>query len=67
MITALQGPHEEDAITYDRLEKILSKLPGSQAKFDETALFKGENANVRRHVDGFHEFNLTYFAQVLKE
>jgi ERO1-like protein beta len=40
------GTHEEDAITYDRLEKIL-KIAGVAGKFDETALFKGENANVR--------------------
>ena len=60
------GTHEDDAITYGRLEKIL-QIARVAGKFDETALFKGENANVRRHVDRFHEFNLTYFLQVLKE
>lgn len=60
------GTHEDDTITYDRLEKIL-EIAGVAGKFDETALFKGENANVRRHLDGFHECNVTYFVQVLKE
>jgi hypothetical protein len=40
------GTHEDDAMTYDRLEKIL-EIAGVAGKFDETALFKGENANVR--------------------
>jgi ERO1-like protein beta len=40
------GTHEDDATTYGRLEKIL-EIAGVAGKFDETALFKGENANVR--------------------
>ena len=40
------GTHEDDAMTYDRLEKIL-EIAGVAGKFDETVLFKGENANVR--------------------
>ncbi len=51
------GTHEDDAITYDRLKKIL-EIAGVAGKFDETALFKGENANVRHHVVGFHEVRL---------
>jgi ERO1-like protein beta len=51
------GTHEDDAITYDRLKKIL-EIAGVAGKFDETALFKGENANVRQHADGFHEVRL---------
>ncbi|KAF8502247.1 endoplasmic oxidoreductin, partial [Russula emetica] len=39
------GTHEDDAITYGRLEKIL-EIAGVAGKFDEAALFKGENANV---------------------
>jgi len=39
------GTHEDDAITYGRLEKIL-QIARVAGKFDETALFKGENANV---------------------
>ncbi|KAF8482907.1 endoplasmic oxidoreductin [Russula ochroleuca] len=39
------GTHEDDAITYSRLEKVL-EIAGVAGKFDETALFKGENANV---------------------
>lgn len=47
------GTHEDDAITYSRLEKVL-EIASVAGKFDETALFKGENANVRRHVNEFH-------------
>ncbi|KAI0305714.1 endoplasmic oxidoreductin [Multifurca ochricompacta] len=39
------GTHEEDAITYNVLEKVL-KIAQVAGKFDETVLFKGENANV---------------------
>src|SRR6266478_3301929 len=39
------GAHEDDAITYSRLEKIL-EIAGVAGKFDETALFRGESANV---------------------
>ena len=46
------GTHEDDAITYSRLEKVL-EIAGVAGKFDEAALFRGENANVRRLVDGF--------------
>lgn len=44
------GTHEEDVITYNLLEKVL-KIAKIAGKFDETALFKGENANVGVHVD----------------
>jgi hypothetical protein len=39
------GTHEDHQVTYNRLEKVLdiAKFAG---KFDETSLFKGENANV---------------------
>jgi ERO1-like protein beta len=44
------GTHEDDVITYSRLEKVI-EIARVAGKFDETALFKGENANVGRHVD----------------
>jgi hypothetical protein len=44
------GTHEDDEITYSRLEKVL-EIAKAAGKFDETTLFKGENANVRRYVD----------------
>jgi ERO1-like protein beta len=39
------GTHEEDVLTYSRLEKVL-EIAQLAGKFDETSLFKGENANV---------------------
>ncbi|KAI9442160.1 endoplasmic oxidoreductin [Lactarius indigo] len=39
------GTHEEHLVTYSRLEKVL-EIAKFAGKFDETALFKGENANV---------------------
>ncbi|KAH9979179.1 endoplasmic oxidoreductin [Russula compacta] len=39
------GTHEDDVITYNRLEKVL-EVATVAGKFDETTLFKGENANV---------------------
>jgi ERO1-like protein beta len=44
------GTHEDDVATYSHLEKVLqiAKVAG---KFDETALFKGENSNVSRYID----------------
>jgi hypothetical protein len=36
-------------ITYNRLEKVI-EIARVAGKFDETALFKGENANVGRHL-----------------
>jgi hypothetical protein len=54
------GTHEDDAITYSRLEKVL-EIAGVAGKFDETALFKGENANVSRHLNGFHRVQLDVF------
>ena len=44
------GTHEEDVLTYNRLEKVL-EIAQVAGKFDETALFKGENANVGISVD----------------
>ena len=44
------GTHEDDAITYSRLEKVI-EVARAAGKFDESTLFKGENANVGRHVD----------------
>lgn len=44
------GTREDDAITYSRLEKVI-EVARAAGKFDETTLFKGENANVGRHVD----------------
>jgi hypothetical protein len=44
------GTHEDDAITYNRLEKVI-EVARAAGKFDETTLFKGEDANVGRHVD----------------
>lgn len=44
------GTYEDDAITYSRLEKVI-EVARAAGKFDETILFKGENANVGRHVD----------------
>jgi ERO1-like protein beta len=43
------GTHEDDVITYNRLEKVI-EIARVAGKFDETALFKGENANVGRHL-----------------
>jgi hypothetical protein len=42
------------------LEKVL-EIASVAGKFDETALFKGENANVRRHVNEFHRVRLDAF------
>jgi len=39
------GTYEDDAITYSRLEKVI-EVARAAGKFDETILFKGENANV---------------------
>ncbi|KAI0297095.1 endoplasmic oxidoreductin [Russula brevipes] len=39
------GTHEDDEITYSRLETVL-EIAKAAGKFDETTLFKGENANV---------------------
>jgi len=44
------GTHEEHLVTYSRLEKVL-EIAKFAGKFDETALFKGENANVSIHAD----------------
>ena len=44
------GTHEDDVVTYSRLEKVI-EIAGAAGKFDESTLFKGENANVGRHVD----------------
>ncbi len=44
------GTHEDDAITYNRLGMVID-IARVAGKFDETSLFKGENANVGRHID----------------
>ena len=44
------GTHEEHLATYTRLEKVLD-IAQFAGKFDETTLFKGENANVSIHPD----------------
>jgi len=53
-----EGSHEDDVITYSRLEKVLeiAKIAG---KFDETTLFKGENANVLKEEFKQHFRNVT--------
>ena len=60
------GTHEEDLLTYSRLEKVLdiAKFAG---KFDETALFRGENANVSICTQTSPSSHLEDCAQVLKE
>jgi hypothetical protein len=44
------GTHEDHQVTYSRLEKVL-EIAKFAGKFDETTLFKGENANVGVHAD----------------
>jgi len=42
------GKHDDDAETWDRLGKVLT-IAKDTGKFDETVLFRGENANVSSH------------------
>ncbi|KAI9508229.1 endoplasmic oxidoreductin [Russula earlei] len=52
------GTHDDDEITYSRLEKVL-EIARIAGKFDETALFTGENANVLKEEFKQHFRNVT--------
>jgi len=52
------GTHEEHLVTYSRLEKVL-EIAKFAGKFDETTLFKGENANVLKEEFKQHFRNVT--------
>ena len=45
------GTHEEDAYTLDKLEKVI-KIATDVGQFDESVLFRGENANVSQFTFG---------------
>lgn len=52
------GNHEDDVETWDRLAKVLS-VAQEAGKFDETVLFRGENANVLKEEFKTHFRNVT--------
>ncbi|KAI0266792.1 endoplasmic oxidoreductin [Gloeopeniophorella convolvens] len=52
------GTHEEDATTYDLLGKVI-EISTVAGKFDETSLFKGENANTLKEEFKQHFRNVT--------
>lgn len=41
------GTHESDAYTYEKLNDVIT-IAKNVGKFDETTLFRGPNADVRR-------------------
>lgn len=43
------GTHEEDAYTLEKLDAVV-KIANDVGQFDESVLFRGENANVRPDV-----------------
>ncbi|KAF5351640.1 hypothetical protein D9756_007549 [Leucocoprinus leucothites] len=52
------GKHEDDAETWDRLAKVLD-IARDTGKFDETVLFRGENANMLKEEFKTHFRNVT--------
>lgn len=52
------GTHEEDEQTFDRIQKILG-IAREAGRFDETVLFRGENANVLKEEFKAHFRNVT--------
>ncbi|KAF9454025.1 endoplasmic oxidoreductin-1 [Macrolepiota fuliginosa MF-IS2] len=52
------GKHEDDAETWDRLTKVLG-IAEDVGRFDETVLFRGENANVLKEEFKTHFRNVT--------
>ncbi|KAI0743525.1 endoplasmic oxidoreductin [Daedaleopsis nitida] len=52
------GTHEEDAETYDRLTRVI-EIARNVGRFDESVLFRGENANVLKVEFKEHFRNVT--------
>lgn len=59
------GTHEEDVFTWNKLHNVI-EIAQNVGKFDETALFRGENANVRLVLLNYSD-NHSRRYQVLKE
>lgn len=60
------GTHEDDEYTLEKLNAVLG-ISNAVGNFDETVLFRGENANVSfiDHLRGY--IKLKHISQVLKE
>ncbi|EJF65331.1 endoplasmic oxidoreductin [Dichomitus squalens LYAD-421 SS1] len=52
------GTHDDDAETYERLSKVID-IARTVGRFDETVLFRGENANVLKNEFKEHFRNVT--------
>jgi ERO1-like protein beta len=60
------GKHEDDAETFECLSKILG-IAKDAGKFDESALFRGENATVRPLISWSNYRTDAWRGQILKE